>query len=122
MPGFAKVSSDLYTLAHAKDFKWTRRHQTCFAKLKTLAITAPMLDHASPDGLFILDCDASGTQIGAELSQVQNGMIKPVCYASHVLLKQHRNYCTTRKELLCSSKVLSPIPALYAGKTPPDQN
>ena len=65
MPGFDKVSFDLYTLAHAKDFKWTRRHQADFEKLKTLAITAPMLDHASPDGLFILDCDASGTQNGA---------------------------------------------------------
>ena len=104
MPGFAKVSSDLYTLAHAKDFKWTRRHQPCFEKLKTLAITAPTLAHASPDGLFILDCVASGTQIGAELSKVQNGVIKPICYAAHALLKQHRNYCTTRKEVLAVVK------------------
>ena len=105
MPGFAKVSSDLYILEHVKDFKKTRRHKACFEKLKTLAITAPMQVHASPDGLFILDCDASGSQIGAELSQVQNGVIKPICYASHDLLKQHRNYCTTRKELLAVIKV-----------------
>ena len=104
MPDFAKVSSDLFTLAHAKDFVWTRQHQACFDKLKNLAISAPMLAHASPDGLFILDCDASGSQIGAELSQVQNGVIKPICYASHILLKQHRNYCTTRKELLAVVK------------------
>ena len=71
-----------------------------------------MLAHASPDGLFILDCDASGSQIGAELSQVQNGVIKPICYASHILLKQHRNYCTTRKELLAVV-----IPTLPARKT-----
>ena len=104
MPGFAKVSADLYTLAHAKDFFWTRQHQSCFEKLKTIAISAPMLAHPSPDGLFILDCDASGTQIGAELFQVQNGVIKPICYASHVLIKQHQNYCTTRKELLAVVK------------------
>ena len=60
-------------------------------KLKTIAISAPMLAHPSPDGLFILDCDASGTQISAELSQVQNGVIKPICYASHVLIKQHQS-------------------------------
>ena len=30
MPDFAKVSSDLFTLAHAKDFVWTRQHQACF--------------------------------------------------------------------------------------------
>lgn len=69
-----------------------------------MAISAPMLAHASPDGLFILDTDACGNQIGAELSQVQNGVVKPICYASHALLKQHRNYCTTRKELLAVVK------------------
>ena len=51
-------------------------------------------------GLFILDTDASGNQIGAALSQVQDGVVKPICFASHALLKLHKNYCTTRKELL----------------------
>ena len=101
---FAKVSADLYALVHADLFIWTSRHQACFETLKQLAISAPMLSHPSPDGLFILDTDASGTQIGAALSQVQNGEIKPICFASHVLLKQHRNYCTTRKELLAIIK------------------
>ena len=76
-------------LAHAENFIWTRQLQASFDKLKKLAISAPMLAHASPNGLLILDCDVSGTQIGAELSQVQNGVIKPICYASHILLKQH---------------------------------
>ncbi|MCG7878513.1 MAG: RNase H-like domain-containing protein, partial [Candidatus Thiodiazotropha endolucinida] len=101
---FAQVAADLYTLCHAKDYVWTRRHQACFEKLKEMATSAPMLAHPSPDGLFILDTDACGNQIGAELSQVQNGVVKPICYASHVLLKQHRKYCTTRKELLAVVK------------------
>ena len=42
MPGFAKVSADLYTLAHAKDFFWTQQNQSCFEKLKTIAISAPI--------------------------------------------------------------------------------
>ena len=97
---FAKVSADLYALSHAKSFRWTDRHQVCFEKLKQLAISSEVLAYPSPDGLMILDCDASGTQIAAELSQVQDGVIRPICYASHVLMKQHRNYCTTGKELL----------------------
>ena len=101
---FAKVSADLYALVHADLFIWTSRHLACFETLKQLAISAPMLSHPSPDGLFILDTDASGTQIDAALSQVQNGKIKPICFASHVLLKQHRNYCTTRKEFLAIIK------------------
>ena len=101
---FAQVSADLYALIHAEYFNWRSRHQACFEKLKDLAISAPMLCHPSPDGLFILDTDASGTQIGAALSQVQDGVVKPICFASHVLLKQHRNYCTKRKELLAVVK------------------
>ena len=43
MPGFAKVSADLYTLAHASDFFWTWQHQPCVEKLKAIAISAPCL-------------------------------------------------------------------------------
>ena len=100
IPNFAKVSADLYELAHAKLYVWTGKHQSSFQALKDLALSAQVLSHPSPDGLFILDTDASDKQIGAELSQIQNGVERPICYASHVLMKQHRNYCTTRKELL----------------------
>ena len=104
IPSFAQVASDLYELAHAKTFIWTDRHQVSFQTLKDLAISAPLLSHPSPDGMFVLDTDACGSQIAAELSQFQNGDLKPICYASHVLLKDHRNYCTTRKELLAIVK------------------
>ena len=53
---------------------------------------------------MILDCDTSVTQIAVELSRVQDVVIGPICYASHVLMKQHRSYCTTRKELLAIVK------------------
>ncbi|MEW8187006.1 MAG: reverse transcriptase domain-containing protein, partial [Candidatus Thiodiazotropha endolucinida] len=104
IPGFARVAADLYELAHANTYDWSDQHQACFEKLKALAISAQVLAHPSPDGLFVLDTDSSGSQIGAELSQVQNGVIRPICYASHVLMKQHRNYCTTRKERLAVVK------------------
>ena len=59
-----------------------------------------MLCHPSPDRLFILETNASGTQIRAALSKVQDGVAKPICFAMHVLLKQRHNFCTTNKELL----------------------
>ena len=102
---FTKVSADLYTLTQAKTFNWSDRHQVCFEKLKELAISSEVLAYSSPDGLMVLDCDASGTHIGTELSQVQDGVLRPICYASHVLMKQHRNYCTTRLELLAVVKL-----------------
>ena len=104
IPSFAEISADLYTLTSADSFVWTDRHQYCFNRLKQLATTAPALSHPTPDGLFILDTDASGTQVAGALSQVQDGVIKPIAFASHVLMKQHRNYCTTRKELLAIVK------------------
>ena len=104
IPSFARVAADLYELVHAKTFIWTDRHQVCFQELKDLAISAPLLSHPAPEGLFVLDPDACGRQISAELSQFQNRALKPICNASHVLLKEHRNYCTTRKELLAIVK------------------
>jgi hypothetical protein len=58
------------------------------------------LVYPTQEGEFILDTDASYKCIGAVLSQVQDNEEKVICYASHALLKPHRKYCTTRKELL----------------------
>ena len=99
-----QVLADRYALIHAESFYWRGRHQAFFENLKELAITAPMLSHPSPRGLFILHTNGSGSQIAAALSQVQDGVVKPICFASPVLLKQHRNYCTARKKLLAVVK------------------
>ena len=113
---FAQVSADLYKLVHSDTFSWKSKHQSAFDKLKEMAISAPMLSHPSPDGLFILDTDASDHQIGGALYQIQDGVEKPICFASHVLLKQHRNYCTTRKELLAVVKFCRQFRHLLLGR------
>ena len=61
---FAQVSADLYKLVHSDTFIGRSRQQACFDKLKELAISAPMLSHPSPDGLFVLDTDSSDHQLG----------------------------------------------------------
>jgi hypothetical protein len=53
-----------------------------------------------PEGMFVLDTDASGDTIGAELSQVQEGAERPIAYGSLSLGRDQKNYWTTRKELL----------------------
>jgi len=52
------------------------------------------------DGEYVLDCDASNHSIGAVLSQIQNGVERPICYASQLYSKHEANYNVTRKELL----------------------
>ena len=57
--------------------------------------TTPVLEDP-----FILDTDASDIAIGAALYQIQNGIERPVSFASHTLTPAQTRYCTTRKELL----------------------
>ena len=49
---------------------------------------------------FILDTDASDFAIGAVLSQIQDEKERSISFASKVLNKAQRAYCTTRKEWL----------------------
>ena len=95
IPNYGEIAADLYTLSNAKS------SEHCFERLKHLITTAPVLANPTPntEHVFILDTDASDLQISESLSQVQNGVVKPITFASHVLMKQHRNHCTTRKEL-----------------------
>ena len=80
---------------------WTQERDKAFKTLKTAMLEAPILGYPSSkkENTFILDTDAS-KNIGAVLSQKQNGEEKVLSYASKVLSKSERNYCTTRRELL----------------------
>ena len=51
-------------------------------------------------GKFMLDTDASLVALGADVSQMQDGMERVVAYGSRTLSKSERNYCTTDRELL----------------------
>ncbi len=98
---FAQIASPLYDLSTKKgEITLSDEHLEAFNTLKQAVTSARCLSFPTPDGLFILDTDASSLALGAVLSQVQDGVVKPICYASNTLLKTQRNYCTTRKELL----------------------
>lgn len=98
---FAEIAEPLHQLTGQKtDFAWHEKHQQAFEQLKEALLNAVILSFPTPDDIFILDTDASEKTIGAELSQVQNGVEKTISYASRVLTPTQRKYCTTRKELL----------------------
>ena len=59
-----------------------------------------MLVLPNADDIFVLDTDASGVAIGAELSQVQSGVERVIAYGSFALSKEQQRYCVTRRELL----------------------
>ena len=98
--GYAGLTVDLYELTKKSEFSWTDHHRDKFKLLKEALRSAPCLAFPLREGKFVLDCDASDQAIGAELSQIQNGVERLIGYHSLVLLPQHKKYCTTRKELL----------------------
>ena len=58
----------------------------------------------------MLDTDASAFAMGGVLSQIEDGVERPIAYFSKVFSKPERNYCVTRRELLA---VVSSIKHFY---------
>jgi len=98
---FSQVAFPLTELT-AKDtlFQWGPREQRAFEQLVEMLCESPLLALPREDGNWILDTDASDVGVGAVLSQVQDGVERPIAYGSKKLNKAQRRYCTTRKELL----------------------
>ena len=75
IPKCAETADCLYQLVSANaKFEWTNEHQEVFHSLKKTGGSAEVLSFPTADDVFILDTDASDWVIGAELSQIQNGI------------------------------------------------
>jgi hypothetical protein len=99
--GFANLAFALHTLMRKNvKFYWGPEQEEAFVELKRRLVTAPVLTMPRDEGEYVLDTDASNVALGAVLSQMQEGIEKPIAYASRSLSKSERMYCTTRKELL----------------------
>ena len=79
--------------------KWTKEHDNEFLELKKRVTEAPCLKLPDFTQPFWLTTDASNVGIGSQLSQMQNGILRPVAFFSKTLRKHERNYTTTSKEL-----------------------
>src|SRR5438034_8804466 len=82
-------------------FKWTQKQQTAFDNLKERLILAPILSYPDFELPFTLYTDASGTGLGAVLSQKQkDGKEHVISYASRSLNVHEQNYHITDQECL----------------------
>ena len=86
------------------EFAWTKEHNQAFEALKAALISAPCLQYLRPNDLFILDTDASDVSMGAELAQIQDDREVVISYASNILTKDQKKWCTTDKEHLAVVK------------------
>ena len=102
VPGFSKVAEPLFSLTR-KDvtFKWSEICDKAFQKLKTLLTSAPLLIFPNFKKEFILETDASISGLGAVLAQQTDaGHVSPIVFASRILQKHEKNYCSSELEAL----------------------
>ena len=99
---FAEVARPLHRLTERnRPFKWSTECQTAYEKLKNYLYSSPILCYSDFSRPFLLNTDASDSNIGAFLSQIDNeGREHVVAYASRLLSKPEQQYCVTRRELL----------------------
>ena len=101
VPGFADLAEPLNQLTHKEvRFSWGERQESAFCALRDRLMTAPVLHFPDFSQPFHLTTDASGTGVGAVLSQWVEGRDCPIGYFSRSLNKAQRNYSATDRECL----------------------
>ena len=99
---FSRIAKPLLTLLK-KDtsFEWTNKQQNAFDYLKKRLMEAPILQYPDFTKPFLIYTDASGTGLGAVLSQLNDeGKECVIAYASRSLNKAECNYGITDQECL----------------------
>ena len=101
VPHYADIVEPLKQLLR-KDaqWAWTPAQQKAFESLKDKIASPPVLAHFDPDAATSVTTDASGTAVGAVLSQIVAGLERPVAYASRTLSETERKYSTGEREAL----------------------
>ena len=92
--------SPLFNLEKEKEnWNWTQEHEKAFTSAKQLLSSDTLLVHYDPSTALVLICDASAYGVGAVLEQeIENGVLRPISFASRTLSVHEKNYCQTEKE------------------------
>ncbi|MCP3661906.1 MAG: hypothetical protein GY696_05315 [Gammaproteobacteria bacterium] len=98
---FATVAEPLRRMERKDaDFQFQEEERNAWYKIKDMIATAPILSIFKEECETIVSTDASDYGIGAVLSQIQDGIEKPIAFASKTLSPAERNYSTGEKEAL----------------------
>jgi len=101
VPNFAAIAKPLTTLTRKdQEFIWRPSQQEAFENLKSRLCSTPVLAYPNFKLPFILTTDASKVAIAAILSQVEDGVERPVAYASRQLNTAEQVYTTSETEVL----------------------
>jgi len=101
VPRFAELAKPLTMLTRKdREFSWGPSQQKAFDGLKDRLCTTPVLAYPNFKLPFILTTDASGIAVAAVLSQVQDGLERPLAYASRQLNAAEQAYSASDAEML----------------------
>ena len=102
LPNMAITLAPFYQLLRNNvKWQWTPSEAKAFQASKELLTSDSLLVHYDPTKELTLMCDASPYGVGAVLSQIdEQGIEKPVAYASRTLTPAERNYSQLDKEAL----------------------
>ena len=92
---YGKIAALLTNMLKKNSFEWSDKAGEAFQLLKMAMTQAPVLSLPDFYKSFIVECDASGSGIGAVLLQD-----RPIYFFSHVLSKKHLLMFTYEKEIL----------------------
>ena len=101
IPNLATTAEPLRSLTrHDTPFVWTDKQETAFKTLKEQLASAPALAYFDKTAPTKVIADASPVGLGAVLLQEQDGIDRPVYYASRSLSPVERRYSQTEREAL----------------------
>jgi hypothetical protein len=98
---FSKITKPLTHLLQ-KDvaFDFNEKCLAAFQTLKSVLVSAPIIQPSDWSQPFEIMCDASDYAVGAVLGQRKQGRVHAVYYVIKTLNEAQLNYVTTKKELL----------------------
>ena len=108
IPNLARKLSPLYShLAmlqrngrKSKDFSWSSILQDAFEEVKQSLIDATLLNFPSKNAKLSLTCDASNTDVGSVLQQLEGDLWKPLAFFSRKFNSAQSKYSAFDRELL----------------------
>lgn len=93
---YGKIAKPLTELTKKDAFQWGAAPQQAFNELKKTLTSAPVLALPDFNREFLIECDASGSGLGAILIQEKN----PIAYFSKALGERNLAKSTYEKELM----------------------
>ena len=119
IPHFATIAGPLHDMtknSHPHHVLWSAEADEAFATLQKALCTEPVLSTPNFGDTFVVHADASGSGVGAVMSQVRGGEEHPVTYISRKLLKHEMNYSTVEKECLAIKWALTKLRYYLLGR------